>query len=246
MITGHYAQRVAGPGGPELHRAVDPDRDQSYFLFATTAEQLEFLRFPLGGMRKAQTRALAERFGLPVAEKADSQDICFVPDGNYAGVIEKLRPGAAMAGEIVDMDGRRLGRHDGIIHYTIGQRRGLGIGGRPGGDTEPLYVVRLDPANRRVVVGPQTALLCARVTVNQVNWLGAEPLPADGIRAAVKLRSTGAALPATVFGASNGWAEVVLDRPEAGVSPGQACVIYTDDRLIGGGWIVATEAARAA
>ncbi len=246
LFTGHYARRVAGPAGPELHRAADPDRDQSYFLFATTAEQLEFLRFPLGGMAKAETRALAKRLRLPVAEKPDSQDICFVPDGKYAAVIAKLRPGAGLAGEIVDLAGRRLGRHDGIIHYTIGQRRGLGLGGRPGGDTEPLYVVRLDPANRRVVVGPRAALDCARVTINRINWLGVGPPPAHGMRATVKLRSTGAALPATVLGAPDGWAEIVLDRPEPGVSPGQACVIYQGDRLVGGGWIVATEAAQAA
>ena len=246
LVTGHYARRLDGPAGPELRRAVDLDRDQSYFLFATTPDQLNFLRFPLGEMRKRETRALAKRFDLPVADKADSQDICFVPDGKYAGVIEKLRPGAAEPGEIVDLAGRPLGRHDGIIHYTIGQRRGLGLGGRPGGDTKPLYVVRLEPARRRVVVGPRAALLCARITINQVNWLGPEALPAGGIEATVKLRSTGAALPATVLGAPDGWAEVVLHRPEAGVSPGQACVIYQGDRLIGGGWIAATEAARAA
>src|SRR5690349_6229030 len=158
LATGHYVRRVAGPEGPELHRAVDPARDQSYFLFATTAEQLDFLRFPLGGLPKTETRAIAARLGLPVADKPDSQDICFVPTGSYAAVVEKLRPGAADPGEIVHVDGGVLGRHDGIIHFTIGQRKGLGIGGLKSGAGEPLYVVRLDPAARRVIVGPRSAL----------------------------------------------------------------------------------------
>ena len=247
LATGHYVQRVEGPEGPELHRAVDPGRDQSYFLFATTAEQLDFLRFPLGHLPKSATRALAARFDLPVADKPDSQDICFVPDGKYGAVIERLRPGAAEPGAIVDLDGRPVGQHRGIIHYTIGQRRGLGIGGREGGETEPLYVVRLDPANRRVVVGPRSALLCKRITINEVNWLGNRGGEApDMVEAEVKIRSTQPAMPARIYGAPGGWAEVELIEPEAGVSPGQACVVYQGDRVLGGGWIAATEAALAA
>ena len=247
LATGHYVQRVEGPKGPELHRAVDPGRDQSYFLFATTSEQLEFLRFPLGHLPKSATRALAARFELPVADKPDSQDICFVPDGKYGAVIERLRPGAAEPGEIVDLDGRSVGRHAGIIHYTIGQRRGLGIGGREGGETEPLYVVRLDPAQRRVVVGPRSALLCKRITINEVNWLGNDGGDAPGVlEVEVKIRSTQPAMPARIYGAPGGWAEVELIEPEAGVSPGQACVVYRGERVLGGGWIAATESALAA
>ena len=172
MATGHYIRRHDGAAGAELHMAADPNRDQSYFLFSTTGEQLEFLRFPLGGLAsKAETRALAAQYGLAVADKPDSQDICFVPNGNYASVIEKLRPGSADPGEIVDLDGNVLGAHRGVIHYTIGQRRGLGIGGL--GD--PLYVVRLDPDNRRVIVGPKQALATKIVPVTEVNWLGDVP-----------------------------------------------------------------------
>src|SRR5690606_33603689 len=176
MATGHYIRRLEGPAGPELHCAADPNRDQSYFLFSTTQEQLDFLRFPLGGLAsKAETRALAAQYGLAIADKPDSQDICFVPDGDYASVIEKLRPGAADPGEIVDMDGNVLGTHRGVIHYTIGQRRGLGIGGL--GD--PLYVVRLEPETRRVVVGPKQALATRIVPVTEVNWLGDEPFAGE-------------------------------------------------------------------
>ncbi len=201
MATGHYVRRVMGPSGPELHRAADPARDQSYFLFSTTPEQLDFLRFPLGELpSKDETRALAAELGLGVAEKPDSQDICFVQNGDYARVIEKLRPGAAEPGEIVDLDGRVLGRHDGVLHFTVGQRRGLGIGG---GGGEPLYVVRLEPGTRRVVVGPRAALAVTRIAVAEVNWLGDAPFgdaPAEGWEAAVKVRSTagaGAHPPAT-------------------------------------------------
>src|SRR6056297_4127327 len=173
MATGHYIRREVGPAGPELHMAADPARDQSYFLFSTTDEQLAFLRFPLGGLAtKAETRALAAKHGLAVADKPDSQDICFVPNGDYAAVIEKLRPGAAEPGEVVDMDGRVLGEHRGVIHYTIGQRRGLGIGGLDA----PLYVVKLDPEARRVVVGPKDALATRKVPVREINWLGDEAL----------------------------------------------------------------------
>ena len=236
MATGHYVQRVAGPHGPELHRAADPARDQSYFLFSTTPEQLDYLRFPLGHLAtKAETRALARRYGLAVADKPDSQDICFVPDGNYAGVIEKLRPGAAEPGEIVDLDGRVLGRHRGVLHYTVGQRRGLGLGGL----ATPLYVVRLDVAARQVIVGPKEALATTHIALKQVNWLGGAPLEArPEWELAVKVRSTRPPVPAIMRARADG-AEVELLEPEEGVSPGQACVFYDREstRVFGGGWI---------
>ena len=245
LATGHYVRRVVGPAGPELHRAADPAKDQSYFLFATTAEQLAFLRFPLGGLSKAETRALAARLDLPVAAKPDSQDICFVPDGGYAGVVEKLRPGAVEPGEIVDLDGQVLGRHDGIIHFTIGQRRGIGVGG---GD--PLYVVRLEPEAHRVVVGPRSALARDRVTLRALNWLETEPLARAGAGpgrpAAVKLRSAQPAASGIVFARPEGGAEILLDAPQHGVAPGQAAVLYDGDRVLGGGWITGAGLGRAA
>ncbi len=245
LATGHYVQRVDGPDGSELRRAADPDRDQSYFLFATTRDQLDFLRFPLGGMLKAETRAHAERFGLVVADKPDSQDICFVPDGDYASVVKKLRPRAADPGDIVDLDGNVLGRHDGIIHYTVGQRRGLGIGG---GD--PLYVVRLDAANRRVIVGPRQALMEKMVSVREVNWLGDAPLDdtlvSGPVEVTVKLRSLHRPVPATVESDGEGRAIVRLFDAQAGVAPGQACVFYDGDRVLGGGWIARKTATKAA
>ena len=239
MATGHYIRRFDGPAGPELHGAADPTRDQSYFLFSTTREQLDFLRFPLGGLAsKAETRALASRFGLSVADKPDSQDICFVPNGDYASVIEKLRPGAADPGDIVDMDGNVLGSHRGVIHYTIGQRRGLGIGGL--GD--PLYVVRLDPAARQVVVGPKAALATRIIPLAEVNWLGDGELADVAERVvAVRIRSTRPPRPAILRATGATSAEVELLDPEEGVSPGQASVFYEADgtRVLGGGWIVA-------
>ena len=241
LATGHYARRLMGADGPELHRAADAERDQSYFLFATSRAQLDFLRFPLGAMGKAETRAHAARFSLPVADKADSQDICFVPRGSYADVIERLRPGAARPGEIVHMDGRVLGRHEGIAHYTVGQRRGLGLGG--GG---PLYVARIEPETREVVVGPSEALLAARVPIRELNWLGPGQAPPEGLTIQVKLRSTQAPVPATLFARPGGRAEVVLDEPEPAVAPGQACVLYDGERVLGGGWIARADAARAA
>jgi tRNA-specific 2-thiouridylase len=249
LATGHYVQRVDGAAGPELHRGIDPSRDQSYFLFATTADQLDFLRFPLGGLEKAETRALATRFDLAVADKPDSQDICFVPQGRYADVIERLRPGAAEPGEIVDLSGRVLGSHPGIIHFTVGQRRGIGIGGRrdDGGathaDSEPLFVVRLDAAERRVVVGPKSATLTRAISVERLNWLGSLPANDATIEASVQVRSTGRSLPAEIRLGADGQATVTLAQPEAGVSPGQACVIYQDRRILGGGWIKATTSA---
>jgi tRNA-specific 2-thiouridylase len=236
MATGHYVRRTTGPGGAELHRAADPAKDQSYFLFATTAEQLDFLRFPLGGLDKAETRALAERFGLAVADKPDSQDICFVPEGGYARIVEKLRPEAAEPGEIVDLEGRVMGRHEGIVGYTIGQRKGLGIGGRKD-STDPLYVVRLEPQTRRVVIGPRAALARGTVRLGELNWLGDGPIPAEGLAVQVKLRSTMEAVPAMLYPVGDG-AKAVLADPAHGVSPGQACVFYDGERVLGGGWIL--------
>ena len=230
VATGHYARRVEGTDGPELHRAADASRDQSYFLYRTTRAQLEFLRFPLGELAKSETRALAERFALPVAQKPDSQDICFVPSGRYDALIGKLRPGAAEPGDIVDETGRMLGRHDGVIHFTVGQRKGLGIA-----NGEPLYVLRLDPANRRVVVGPHASLGTREVSLRSINWLGPQPGPA-GVRVAVKLRSAQPPRDATVsLDGERGAA--MLDEPAFGVAPGQACVAYDGDRVLGGGWI---------
>jgi tRNA-uridine 2-sulfurtransferase len=249
LATGHYVRRVLGPDGPELHRAVDPGKDQSYFLFATTPEQLAFLRFPLGSMSKEATRAEARRLGLVVQDKPDSQDICFVPNGNYAEVVKKLRPGAADPGDIVHLDGTVLGQHDGVIHYTVGQRRGIGVGGRRGAEgeaaTDPLYVVRLDPDARRVIVGPREALAAETVLAGEVNWLGAAGgVPESGARAQVKLRSVQAPVTATVYGDAAGGARVVLDQPQYGVSAGQAAVFYGEDgaRVLGGGWIRGIEA----
>ena len=239
MATGHYVRRLEGDGAVELHAAVDTGRDQSYFLFATTAEQLAFLRFPLGGMEKDEVRAHAARFDLPVAAKPDSQDICFVPQGRYASVVEKLRPGAAEPGDIVDLSGMVLGRHDGIIGYTIGQRRGLNIGGL----AEPLYVVKLVPEAKQVVVGPREALLTSEVRLSDVNWL-AGGVPAGGLDAAVKVRSTMAPVAARVISEGDA-VRVLFAAPEAGVSPGQACVVYAGGRVLGGGWISATESAYA-
>ncbi len=237
MATGHYIQRMAGEHGAELHAGADPQRDQSYFLFSTTPGQLDYLRFPLGHLSsKAETRALAAKYGLSVADKPDSQDICFVPDGNYAAVIEKLRPNAADPGEIVDMEGNVLGTHRGVIHYTIGQRRGLGIGGL---DT-PLYVVKLDPDKRQVVVGPKEALATRRVPIRELNWLGdGKVTDRTEWEVAAKVRSTRPPRPAILRPISETEAEVELLTPEEGVSPGQACVLYQPDssRVLGGGWI---------
>ena len=237
MATGHYIQRKMGAAGAELHQAADAARDQSYFLFSTTPAQLDYLRFPLGHLTsKAETRALAARYGLPVADKPDSQDICFVPNGNYAAVIEKLRPGAADPGEIVDMEGRVLGEHRGVIHYTIGQRKGLGIGGLG----EPLYVVRLDPAARRVVVGPKEALTTRIVPLREINWLGDAPLSSRAEWPVMaKVRSTRAPREAVIRPLSDTEAAVELLAPEEGVSPGQACVFYAPEgsQVLGGGWI---------
>ncbi|MEA2781155.1 MAG: tRNA-uridine 2-sulfurtransferase [Rhodospirillaceae bacterium] len=237
LATGHYARRVEGPGGPELHRARDLDRDQSYFLFATTDEQLAFLRFPLGDLSKTETRALAAELDLPVAAKPDSQDICFVPDGRYAGVVERLRPGAAEPGEIVHVDGRVLGRHEGVIQFTVGQRRGIGIAG-----AEPLYVVRLDASRRQVVVGPKAALACGGISLREINWLADAAVAASGEEIQVKLRSASPAVPARFF--PDGRVQFV--EPQYGVAPGQACVFYRGERVLGGGFIARTAVTEAA
>lgn len=227
LATGHYVRRVTGSEGPELHRAIDPARDQSYFLFATTASQLDFLRFPLGGMPKARVRALAAGMGLGVAAKPDSQDICFVPNGDYASVVRKIRPEAADAGPIVDMEGRELGRHRGLIHYTVGQRRGLEIGGL----SEPLYVVRLDPETQSVVVGPKRALAVRAARLVDPNWIG----PVEDVPVLAKVRSLARPVPARLKG---DWLH--FDDEEYGVAPGQAAVLYNGDRVLGGGWIEET------
>jgi len=238
LVTGHYVRSARRGNRRALYRPVDLDRDQSYFLFATTPEQLDFLRFPLGGMTKAETRAAAREFGLPVADKHDSQDICFVPTGRYADVIERLRPDAARAGDIVHVDGRVIGRHDGIIRYTIGQRRGIGVA-----TGEPLYVVHLDAARQRVIVGPREALATRTLHLRGINWLGdgtVAELPGDGIDVFTRVRSTRPPLPATLRHAGDA-VTVELAGSESGVAPGQACVFYDGDgdgaRVLGGGWI---------
>ena len=232
LATGHYVRRVEGADGAELHRAIDPARDQSYFLFATTPAQLDYLRFPLGAMPKAQVRALASELGLGVAAKPDSQDICFVPDGDYARLVKKLRPEAATVGNIVDEGGRVLGQHRGLIHFTVGQRRGLEIGGT----AEPLYVLRLDADTQQVVVGPKRALAVSAARLGGINWIGGDhrgPLTA-------KVRSLAKPVPARLDGD-----RLIFDASEYGVAPGQAAVLYAGDRVLGGGWIMATERAEA-
>ena len=236
LATGHYVRRIAGAHGPELHRAADPARDQSYFLFATTRAQLDFLRFPLGDLPKPAVREVARELSLAVADKPDSQDICFVPDGDYARVVEKVRPDAAQPGEIVDQEGRVLGRHRGLIHFTIGQRRGLEIGGQ----AEPLYVLRLEPESRRVVVGPKRALAVRSADIGAINWLGED----QSEDLAVKVRSLARPASARIaLEAGAGCGRILFDSPEYGVAPGQAAVIYHGTRVLGGGWIEATAAA---
>lgn len=238
LATGHYVRRVTGEAGPEMHRAHDPARDQSYFLYATTEDQLDFLRFPLGGLPKPEVRRIAQSLGLGVAAKPDSQDICFVPDGDYASLVKKLRPEAGDAGDIVHAEtGDVLGRHRGIVHYTVGQRRGIEIGGQP----EPLYVIRIDAENNAVVVGPKRLLAVGAMRVIETNRIG--PVPASGLTA--KVRSLAKPVPVTLEGALGGGQEVRIRfaQPEYGVAPGQAAVIYAGDRVIGGGWIEETFAA---
>jgi tRNA-specific 2-thiouridylase len=247
LATGHYirSRPAPTPGHPErraLFRPVDAERDQSYFLFATTQEQIDYLRFPLGGMSKAEVRAHAADMGLVVAEKADSQDICFVPQGKYSDVINKLRPDAALGGEIVHLDGRVLGRHDGILHFTIGQRRGIGVA-----VGEPLYVVHLDARSKRVIVGPKEALETHRLYLRDVNWLGdgdLREIARDGMDCFAKVRSTRPPKEARLYADATG-IYVELEEGEAGVAPGQACALYSapgeDARVYGGGFIERSE-----
>ena len=245
LATGHYISSAPGKAGRELRRPRDLDRDQSYFLFTTTREQLDFLRFPLGELTKPEARALAVRMGLGVAQKPDSQDICFVPTGRYTTIVQRLKPDAAGPGEIVHLDGRVLGRHDGIINFTIGQRRGLGIGA-DGPESEPLFVVKLDPARRQVVVGPKGALETRKLHLRDVNWLGDLPfdaLPGEGIDILARVRSTREPVLARLAPEAGG-AIVTLAEGEGGVAPGQACVFYDAGdpaRVLGGGWIARTQ-----
>jgi tRNA-specific 2-thiouridylase len=229
LATGHYARRQRANDGPSLHRAADATRDQSYFLYRTTRDELDFLRFPLGGLAKDETRALARELDLPVAAKPDSQDICFVPEGSYADIVTRLRPEAGEPGEIVDETGIVLGRHSGIAHFTVGQRKGIGIAA-----PEPLYVLRLEPAKRRVVVGPYGALAETRVRLGEVNWLGSPLRQGETVAVTAKLRSAQPPVPATFHPDE---AELVLGTPAGAVAPGQAAVLYDGDRVLGGGWI---------
>jgi tRNA-uridine 2-sulfurtransferase len=259
LATGHSVQRLDGAEGPELHRAADASRDQTYFLFATTREQLAFLRFPLGGLPKSRVRELAAELGLRVAKKPDSQDICFVPQGKYQAVVEKLRPGAIEPGEIVHVDGRVMGQHNGVINFTVGQRRGLGIA-----TGEPLFVVKLDAANKRVIVGPRETLGVSRIVLKDVNWIGEGETPPNGRDILVRVRSTRPPVPAKLCGApapspaTKGKTTLIstikdageapalqvveLESPEEGVAPGQAAVFYDTNstRVLGGGWIKET------
>jgi tRNA-uridine 2-sulfurtransferase len=239
LATGHYVRRVMGRDGPELHRAADHSRDQSYFLFATTSAQLERLRFPLGAMEKTDVRAAARELELAVAEKPDSQDICFVPQGRYADIVERLKPEAAQPGEIVDMEGRVLGTHKGIIHFTVGQRKGLGLSG----NGEPLFVVKIDAPAKKVIVGPKDSLRTRMIRLAEVNVLGSE-LAGSCL---VKVRSAREPTPARVTLKQGATAEVEILSGEDSVAPGQACVFYEDggSRVLGGGWIVSTEPMRA-
>jgi tRNA-specific 2-thiouridylase len=230
LATGHYVRRVVGANGAELHRAADPARDQSYFLFATTRDQLDYLRFPLGDLPKAAVREIARELKLAIADKPDSQDICFVPNGDYASVVKKVRPEAARPGEIVDEEGRVLGQHRGLIHFTVGQRRGLEIGGQK----EPLYVVRLEPEKGRVVVGPKSALAVRAAHLEGINWLG----EGQGHGLTAKVRSLARPAPVRFDGNS-----IHFEQPEYGVAPGQAAVLYDGDRVLGGGWIEETVSA---
>ena len=244
MATGHYIKRIMGPEGAELHRAHDHGKDQSYFLFSTTREQLDYLRFPLGSFSKSETRSLAVKFGLNVASKPDSQDICFVPTGKYTDVIEKIRPLSGIAGNIVHLNGQVLGKHRGIMYYTIGQRRGLGL--PDGSGEDPLFVIKIDQNTNQVIVGPREALKRKKIWLEDINWLGKgeynENL--DGFQLRVKVRSTRSPVLAT-FLLEGDEIIVELDQPDEGLSPGQACVFYSSEisakRTLGGGWIVKTK-----
>jgi tRNA-specific 2-thiouridylase len=233
LATGHYVRRRRAADGPALYRARDALKDQSYFLYRTTRDELDFLRFPLGGLDKAATRALARDLALPVAEKPDSQDICFVPQGSYAAIVTRLNPDAGEPGDIVAEDGTVLGRHRGIAHFTVGQRKGIGIAA-----AEPLYVQRLEPERRRVVVGPRRALDRTRVRLAEFNWLGRPLAAVDDVAVSAKLRSTQPPVGARLqVGPGGAEAALILDAPAGAVAPGQAAVLYDGDRVLGGGWI---------
>ena len=241
LATGHYVRRVDGPNSAELHRAVDHTRDQSYFLFATTQKQLDYLRFPIGEMDKREVRAIAAELGFLVADKPDSQDICFVPDGKYTTIVQKMQPDAATPGEIVDGAGNVLGRHDGVIHFTVGQRKGLGLSG----NGEPLFVLKLDAAKAQVVVGPRDQLSSRTIKLRDVNWLGGDETV---VECAVKVRSLRPPVAARLTRRPERTAEVELLVAEDAVAPGQACVFYERDgtRVLGGGWIARAEPAQKA
>ncbi len=229
LATGHYVRRLVNSGRAELHKGADPRRDQSYFLYGTTRDQLDFLRFPLGGLPKDEVRRIAAELALEVAAKPDSQDICFVPDGDYAGLVKRLRPETEAPGDIVDLSGRVLGEHRGVVHFTVGQRRGIELGGH----RDPLYVVRIEPEERRLVVGPREALAVSAMRVTGWNWIGE-----DQREVAVKVRSLAAPVPATIDGE---W--ITFERAEYGVAPGQSAVAYDGSRLLGGGSIAETASA---
>ncbi len=234
LATGHYVQKINGPNGVELHKGVDDKKDQSYFLFATTKEQLEFLEFPLGSMTKDQTRQLALKYNLEIADKPDSQDICFVPNGDYASVIERIRPGALDKGDIVDINGKVIGKHNGIINYTVGQRRGIGIA-----HAEPLYVIKINPADNSVVVGTENHLQKTSFSIKEVNWLLSYEFPKEGIISKIKIRSGHEGCKASIKMSctDNDSFIVQLFEYQKSVTPGQACVFYDGTRVLGGGWI---------
>ncbi len=229
LATGHYVRRIENSGTIELHQGFETAKDQSYFLFTTTRDQLDYLRFPIGALNKSQTRELAKFFGLNVSDKPDSQDICFVPNGSYSSVIEKYRPGALDSGNIIFKDGTPLGRHEGIINFTIGQRRGIGIS-----SSEPLYVIKIDPLTNDVIVGYKEDLESATLEVKEMNWLIASP---ETLECSVKLRSAHKQIEAKVTALGNGRAKIELAEPYSGITPGQACVMYNGTRVLGGGWI---------
>jgi tRNA-specific 2-thiouridylase len=236
LATGHYAQLISKDGEISLHRASDPAKDQSYFLFSLSREQLAYARFPLGEMTKESARTLAREWALPVAEKGDSQDICFVPDGDYACLVQQRAGAAVTPGEIVDLSGHVLGVHEGLIHFTIGQRKGLNLGMRAGDHNDPFYVLRLDPEQNRVIVGPREALAKGEVFLRDVNWL-APDVATDGIMVEAKLRSTHTSVAALYRPLGEGRSIVIPQTPQSGIAKGQACVLYQGDRVLGGGWI---------
>lgn len=233
LVTGHYVRKIDNPDGPELHMGMDPKKDQSYFLFSTTKEQLSYIHFPLGSMTKDETRQHAVRFGLKVADKPDSQDICFVPEGSYTNLVKKLRPDSAKPGKIMHVDGFELGTHSGTINYTIGQRKGLGIA-----FPHPLYVTKIEAEQNIVYVGPVESLSCTEFRIKEINWLGKENILKVPIEASVKIRSTQKTVYATISPFGDGDALITLFTPDKAVTPGQACVMYDGTRVLGGGWIV--------